>query len=137
MATLNLTADEFADIAMIWLFDHVMNPDQIGNEDLQEFLSKHSSKIRTPLMKYYLDSGGDARLRYKRIKGIFDGSDKSIQQIRIGPAEKIKDEEEKQGKIKKAIKKVLRKEELSLEDINLLKEMENVNFEIYDKINEG
>ena len=29
MATLNLTAKEFGDIAMIWLFDQIMNPEQV------------------------------------------------------------------------------------------------------------
>ena len=96
MATLNLTVNEFANIAIIWLFDHIMNPNQIENKNLQEFLLKHSSKIKIPLMKYYLDSSSKDRLRYKMIKGIFDGSDKSIQQIKIGPTEKIKYEEEKQ-----------------------------------------
>jgi hypothetical protein len=128
MPTLNLTNDEFADIAMIWLFDHVMNPDQTENEKLKTFLSQHSSKIKTPLMKFYLDSDGETRLRYKRIKGIFDGSSNSIQQIRIGPSDKIKQlKKGKQNVIKKVLNKVLKKEELSLEDINLLKEIEDVN----------
>lgn len=135
MATLNLTADEFADIAMIWLFDHVMNPDQTENEDFKEFLSLHSSKLKTPLMKFYLDKSSEERIRYKRIKGIFDGSSNSIQQIRIGPDEKIKDiKVKKPGIVKKIIKKVLKKEELSLEEKSFLKEMKDVDDEILNEI---
>lgn len=128
MATLNLTAKEFGDIALIWLFDQVMNPEQIENENLKEFIQDHRSKIRTPLTKYYLDSGSENRLKYKRIKGVFDGSDKSIQQIRIGPDDKIKKVKKgKEGLIKKVLKKVILKQDLSIEDEMFLKELINEN----------
>lgn len=123
MATLNLDTNEFADIAIIWLFDQIMNPEQVQSEKLLNFIEDHRSKIRTPLMKYYLDSGSEARIRYKRIKGVFDGSDDSIQQIRIGPSEKIEKENKKEGIVKKIIKKILAKEELTLEDVKILKEI--------------
>ena len=124
MATLNLTSSEFGDIAMIWLFDQVMNPEQVQNENLKEFIDNHRSKIRTPLMKYYLDSDSEKRLKYKRIKGIFDGSASAIQQIRIGPDEEInKLKDKKDGLVKKVIKKVLLKQSLSIEDEQMLKEI--------------
>jgi len=137
MATLNLTKEEFADIAMIWLFDQVFNEEQVDNERLKNFIDKHSSKIKTPLLKYYLDSDSETRLRYKRIKGIFDGSNDSIQQIRIGPSEKIKGiNVKKEGKIKtaikKVIKKVLNKEEITLEEYKMLNEIEDVDYEVFD-----
>ena len=126
MATLNLTAKDFADIGMIWLFDQVMNPDQIQNENLKEFVEDHRSKLRTPLMKYYLDTTSEPRLKYKRIKGVFDGSDKSVQQIRIGPDDKIdKIKKGKEGLAKKIIKKLIKKEDLTIEDEDFLKEMLN------------
>lgn len=130
MATLNLTSKEFANIGLIWLFDQVMNPENIQNKNFKEFIDKHSSKIKTPLMKFYLDSDTEERLKYKRIRGVFDGSDKAIQQIRIGPDEEIKKiKKGKQGIVKKIIKKIVAKEELTLEDENLLREM---NYDIYE-----
>ena len=130
MATLNLTATEFADIGMIWLFDQVMNPEQIQNNDMKEFIERYGIKIKTPLMKYYLDSGSEPRLKYKRIKGIFDGSDKSVQQIRIGPDEQIKKiKKRKEGIIKKVLKKVLAKEHLTIEDEQILKEIRDVDLQ--------
>ncbi len=125
MATLNLTAKEFSDIGMIWLFDQIMNPEQIQNDNLKEFVDQHRSKIRTPLTKYYLDSGGEARLQYKRIKGVFSGKDKAVQQIRIGPDEKIKQIKKGKGEIvKRIIKKLITKEHLTLEDEQILKELD-------------
>lgn len=126
MATLNLTSSEFADIAIVYLFDQVMNPEQVDNKRLKKFIQDHRSKLKTPLLKYYLDSDSEVRLRYRRIGGIFDGSDKSIQQIRIGPTEKINKKENKKGIVKKILNKVLKKEELSIEEINMLKEIEDV-----------
>ena len=38
MATLNLTSSDFADIAMIWLFDQVMNPEQVKNQNFKDFI---------------------------------------------------------------------------------------------------
>lgn len=125
MATLNLTSTEFADIAMIYLLDQVMNPEQVSEGRFKTFLEKHSSKIKTPLIKYYLDTRGEPRVMYKRIKGVFDGSDKSIQQIRIGPDEEIKKlDKAKKGIVSKLIKKIIAKEQLTIEDEQMLKEIE-------------
>ena len=125
MATLNLDKDEFADIAMIWLFDQVMNPENITNEDMKEFVEQHGVKIKTPLMKYYLDSRGEQRIRYKRIKGVFTGDDKAVQQIRIGPKDKIaKVKSKKKGIIRKIIGKVLAKEDITMDDEIILREMD-------------
>lgn len=123
MATLNLNTEEFADIGMIWLFDQLMNPEQIKSEALKEFIKSHGSKLKTPLMKYYLDTGSEPRVKYKRIKGVFDGSDKSIQQIRIGPDDKIdKVKKGKKGIVKKILNKIIAKEQLTIEDEKYLKE---------------
>ena len=131
MATLNLTANEFSDLSMIWLFDQIMNPEQIQNKNMKEFVDRQGTKIKTPLMKYYLDSTTEDRVRYKRIKGVFDGSDKSIQQIRIGPDESIKKVKKgKEGIAKKIIKKILAKEELTLEDMEVLREFD---YELWNK----
>jgi hypothetical protein len=121
MATLNLTTTEFADIGMIWLFDQVMNPEQVKSKDLKEFIKANGSKLKTPLMKYYLDTGSEPRVKYKRIKGVFDGSDKSIQQIRIGPDEQIDKVKKEKGIVKKILKKIIAKEQLNLKDTIIIK----------------
>jgi hypothetical protein len=131
MATLNLTASEFSDIAMIWLFDQIMNPEQVQNENLKEFIDKQGTKIKSPLIKYYLDTDGKPRIRYRRIKGIFDGSDKSVQQIRIGPDEEIQQiRKKKDGIVKEILKKIVAKEQLTLEDEQFF----NENRELFDEI---
>jgi len=129
MATLNLTTSEFADIITIFLFDSVMNPEQINNERFKEFINYNKSKIQASLIKYYLDSDSEKRLQYKRINGIFKGKDNSIQQIRIGPDKDIKDiEKKKDSIIKKVIKKIIKKESLTIEDENILREIVNEDY---------
>jgi hypothetical protein len=130
MATVNVTASEFADVAMIWLFDQVMNPEQVQNENLKEFIKDHKGKLKSPLMAYYFSTDQSSRFDYRRIGSIFEGKSSSVQQIRIYPDDSQKEnKKKKEGKIKtavkRAIKKVLAKEELTLEDINMLKEIEN------------
>ncbi len=138
MATLNVTASEFADVAMIWLFDQVMNPEQVNNPRLAEFIKDHKGKVKSPLMAYYFETDPESRFDYRRIGGIFDGKSSSVQQIRIYPDEVEKEQKKKKEGIikkvvKKAIKKVLAKEDLTLEDIKMLKEITNANYEIYEE----
>ena len=116
---------------MIWLFDQIMNPDKVQNESLKKFIDQQSSKIKPSLIKYYLDSTSESRLKYKRIRGVFSGDDKTIHQIRIGPDDDIdKLKKGKEGIIKKIIKKIVAKEQLTIEDENVLREM---NYDIYEK----
>jgi hypothetical protein len=128
MATLNLTTSEFFDIVMIYLFDQYMNPDQVkDNKQASDYIEKTKGRLKPGLMKYYLDSETKNRFRYKRIKGVFDGSDNQVNQIRIRPDESDEEEEEKEeGKIKKlakkVIKKLINKEEITKDDINILNE---------------
>lgn len=122
MATLNLTTREFPDIMLIWMFDQMVNQDQITNENFKEFL-RENKDLKSDLLRYYLNTDSEMRLRYKRIKKIFDGSDKSIQQIRIGPSEKLEKNKKKDGIIKKVLKKLLTKEEITIEEIE---ELENI-----------
>jgi hypothetical protein len=77
-------------------------------------------------MAYYLDSDSQKRLNYKRISGIFKHTDKSIQQIRVGPSKEItKIKNQKDGLVKKVIKKIMKKEDLTLEDEQILNEAIN------------
>jgi hypothetical protein len=124
MATLNLPVKEFTDVVMIFLLDQVMNPELIQNEDFKSFIERHSSKLKAPLMKYYLDTDGESRVNYKRIKGVFDGSDQNIQQIRIFPDEKPEEpKKSKKSIVKKIIKKLITKEEISNKEKQMLREI--------------
>lgn len=122
MATLNINISEFEVLILTFLLDAVMNSEQIESDILKKFVKENGSKIRTQLTKAYLDSDSENRFKYKRIRGVFDGSDKSIQQIRITPDKVGEIENKKDGMIKKILKKVLKKEELSINDINMIKE---------------
>ena len=128
MATLNLDSAEFANIAMIWFLDQVTNPEQVTNPDFVKFLEENKNKLKSPLLKYYFSTDSNDRLRYRRISGAFDGSDKSVQQIRITYGkESEKNDKKKESKLKKmakaVINKVMAKEELDLEEQEYLKEI--------------
>ena len=125
MATLNLTPDEFFDIAVIYLFDQFMNPEQVKNENAKEFITETRSFLKAKLIKYYLDSDTKNRFRYKRIKDSFDGTGTTVNSIRIRP-EKDEGEEEKEGKLKRLAKKIIGKvlasKELTKADLKVLNE---------------
>lgn len=130
MATLNIDTKEFADLVMIWLFDQVVNPEQVTSENLLHFLEKHGTKLKSSLMKYYFDTDPQTRMKYRRISGVFNATNKDIQSIRISPDLESREKDKKEGKLKKlakaVIKKILTKEELTKEDMDLLIEIEDI-----------
>lgn len=128
MATLLLTPDEFADIALLFLADKAINPDKvaIGNEAFDTFMEKNAGQIKNKLLKYYLDSPSQRRIDYKLIKKVFTDPKAGLQTIRIGPTKVVKgarvEKKKAKGIIKRLVKKILKKEELEQDEINLLVE---------------
>lgn len=125
---LTVTPNEFADIVVCFLFDKVLKQDEVVSNNIMfnEFMEKMAEKgLKSRSMSYYLNLPSETRLNYKRIKNVFkDGS--NIHEIRIVPEEKKeKEKKEKGGLIRKAVKivkKLLKKEEVSKKDLNLLLE---------------
>lgn len=114
MATINLSPTQFAEVAVGFLLDKMLHPDEVatGNEEFEEFNKSMKAKgMKSTLTNYYLKMDSGSRLNYKRIKDIFDGSTNDPQNIRILPEKKIKkkDKKEKEGFIKRVGKAVLKK----------------------------
>jgi hypothetical protein len=127
MAVLSLTPDEFADIALLFLADKVVNPEKVseGNEQFNTFMKRTSHCIKSPLVKYYLDVDPEQRKNYKMIKKIFQRTKNAgqLSVIRIGPDEVVKGvrTEKKKAKslLKTIMKKLLKKKN---EDLNINQE---------------
>ncbi len=133
MATLNLTPDEFADVALLYLADKAVNPEKVskGNERFTKFMKKNSQQFKGKLVKYYLETDPEIRREYKLIKKAFlgEGKQNRLDTIRIGPERTIKgirtEKKKSKGLIKKIIKKLLTKKEdmdISSEELDLLLE---------------
>ena len=114
MATINLTPKQFGDLTVSFLLDKILHPDEVvpGDEEFDKFIDSIKSKgAKSALTQYYVQMDSQSRLNYKRIKDVFDGSDNSIQQIKVMPEKKIpkKGKKEKEGFLKKVGKKILKK----------------------------
>lgn len=114
MATINLTPKQFGDFTVSFLLDKILHPDEVvpGDEDFDKFIDSIKSKgAKSALTQYYVQMDSQSRLNYKRVKDVFDGSDNSIQQIKVMPEKKIpkKGKKEKEGFLKKVGKAVLKK----------------------------
>ena len=126
MATLTLTPEEFADIALLFLADKAVNPEKVvpGNEPFHEFMKRNAPLVKGKLLKYYLDADPLRRRDYKFIKKVFADPKAGLQTIRIGEKGVVKMVRKEKSKakslIKKLIKKVLKKEELEQDEILLL-----------------
>jgi len=124
---INVDSNEFADIVASFLFDKLLYPDKVvANNDLfNDFMEKMNGKgAKSILMQYYLNLSTDTRVNYKRIKDVFKDGNKT-HEIRISSEEQKENEKEKSGLVRKAVKivkKLLKKEEVSIEELNLLLE---------------
>ena len=71
----NIEGKNFADIVVLFLLDKMNHPDEVlpgvnpAFDALMEIFRKKG--LRSLLMKYYLSLGGQERVMYKRIRGVF------------------------------------------------------------------
>lgn len=127
MANLNLTRSEFADLVVAFLFDTMVNPDDIiiENEKFHELINKIARMGAKPLfMKYYLDMTADDRLSYKKLKRTLETGGTVKSSIQVKPSV-IKAEPKKSGLAnlaKKVVKKLLLQQNVTPDELQLLKE---------------
>lgn len=124
-ANLVLTPSEFADLVLSFIFDKMVNPDEIvvDNEDFSDIIKKMSKMGAQPLLlKYYLNLSADQRLNYKRIKNSLEIDATAQSQIRIKP-EKHVPESKLKNLAKKVVRKLLKKESLNHEEIELVQSL--------------
>ena len=122
MAKIIVTHNKFADIVIAFLLDKMLHPDDVipDSELFNEFAEKIKGKgLKSLLMQYYFNMDAIDRVKYKKIKDIFDGTstDMSVINIIYEKVDKKEKEKEKDGIIKKVIKKLLKREDISSEDI--------------------
>ena len=80
MPKINVTPKEFADFSLIFLLNKILKPDEVvdGYEEFDEFGDTLTKKgMRSILLKYYLGLESNMRVKYKRIKDVFEGDDGS------------------------------------------------------------
>lgn len=109
MAKLNLTTGEFADLMIVFLFDAMVNPEDVivDNERFHELVHKMDKMgIKPNLTKYFLDMNATERLQYKRMKRTLEPGATTKSVIEINPPDvKI----QKKSGLSKIAKTVLKK----------------------------
>ena len=126
MAKINVTPSEYGDITVAFLLDKLLHPEEVipYNEDFNKYAKKMAGKGMKPLsLNYYLRMDGNLRIYYKRIKKVFEGDQNQSAIIYIWPDKKEKEKALKKDNIlKRAIKKLLMKEDINEEERTLLME---------------
>lgn len=130
MAILNLTPDEFGDIALLFLADKAVNPEKVvtGDSKFNDFMKKNGNLFKGKLLKYYLEADPERRREYKRIKKVFASSGgEKLQTIRIGSSKAVKKIRKERSIVKKLINKItggkLFKEGLEQDEMELIVEV--------------
>lgn len=126
MAKVNVTADEFADIVVAFLLDKLLNPEDIipTNKEFDKYMEKMKLKgMKSVSLTYYLDLDTNLRVAYKRIKDTFEAGKSKNSTIYIYPNKESKEEDDKKSNmVKRIIKKLLKKEDISKGERNMLVE---------------
>ena len=124
MGKIIVDQDEFANVIVSYIFDKMLHPDDVsaGNEEFTKLISKISQMGGKPLfMKYYLNLDASERLQYKRIKDSLAPDATVASTITMKPVKFVP-----QGKLKsiakKVIKKLLLKQSLDVEEIEMITE---------------
>jgi len=109
MAKLDLTPEQFADYISALMFDKMINMDKLisNNKEFTELMEDFKGMGgKSKLMKMYLDMPSEMRMKYKWTKKTLTGESNQIHTIRLIPEEKKEVDVEKEGLIKKAIRKI-------------------------------
>lgn len=128
MSKINVDANEYADLVVAFLFDKILHSEEILSEnerfnDVMEFMSRKGMK--PILFKAYRDMDSQTRIKYKKIKNIFDytATTAAIINIMVTEKEEKETKKDKESIVKKIIKKIIAGDEISTEDKEYLKEM--------------
>jgi len=75
MSQVHVKPDEFADLVMLFLLESIRDDNLLGgNEQFREFVHKIDQRgLKNELMKQYLSMNGEQRLRYRKLKPVFEG----------------------------------------------------------------
>jgi len=123
MAKVSISPEAFGDFVVSFLLDKTIHPDEVipGNEQFNKFIKDMKGKgIKSPMIQYYLTMDSNMRLYYKRVKPTFEGDRNSNSVIYLMPH--MDKEKEKEGIIKRTIKKLLKKESITNDERDLLLE---------------
>lgn len=134
MAKIILTPNEFANMVMIYLFNKfVKNKDYLSeykmfHKAMEDMRSRGGATIA---MRYYLDLDSEQRLKFKRIEKAVFGETNEIGTLTVIPD--ITKKKEK-GFLSRIKDKILKKEDLDIEEIKLI--IESMESMMEDESNE-
>jgi len=125
MAKINITPDEFGDVVVAFLFDKLLHKEDVSpnNENFNKFIDNLDKRSGKSLLRdAFLSMDPDMRLKYKRIKDVFEGLDETQTVISIKPKKEVaKKAKKKRSIIKSLIKKLIgANTEVSDNDLDLL-----------------
>ena len=108
MAKLDLTPSQFADYMSAFMLDKMINDEVASNnKEFTELMNDFKGMGgKSRLMRNYLEMPSEMRMKYKWTKKTLTGESNTIHTIRLIPEDKKKVDKEKEGLIKKAIRKI-------------------------------
>ena len=120
-----LTTEQFHELQILMMYHLILNVDNVQSENVKDILIKLKNTVMTYFQKAFLQINPERRIQLKRILPALDGDLKTNAVITILPEKNSIHEKEKTKGVNKVMKKLLNKDDISLADLKLLREMTN------------
>ena len=131
-----LTTEQFHEFIILTMYHLLLNTENVQSESVKDILDKLKRMVLTNFRKAFLQINPERRIQLKRILPALDGDLKTDAVITILPEKNSIQEKEKTSRVNGIMKKLLNKEEISLSDLKLLREMTNFDLTNTDMKND-
>ena len=118
-----LTTEQFHELQILMMYHLILNVDNVQSENVKDILIKLKNTVMTYFQKAFLQINPERRIQLKRILPALDGDLSNNAVITIMPDKNSLQEKEKTKRVNKIVKKLLNKDDISLADLKLLREM--------------
>ena len=120
-----LTTEQFHELLILMMYHLILNVDNVQSENVKDILIKLKNTVMTYFQKAFLRINPERRIQLKRLLPALDGDLSNNAVITILPEKKSIQEKEKTKRVNMIMKKLLNKDDISLADLKLLREMTN------------
>ena len=122
---ITVRTEHFHELIILSMYHLILNVDNMQSENVKGILIKLKNTVKTYFQKAFLQINPERRIQLKRILPTLDGNLKTDAVITILPNKNSIQEKEKTSRVNKVMKKLLNKDDISLADLKLLREMTN------------
>ena len=118
-----LTTEQFHELIILMMYHLLLNVENVQSKTAKDILGELKRMVMANFRKAFLQINPERRIQLKRILPALDGDLSNNAVITILPEKESIQEKEKTKRVNMIMKKLLNKDDISLSDLKLLREM--------------